>query len=189
MLSRCLALLAASAFAAGSHSRAAEMTATSQNGQWTNYSGTDDKGSPVCALEAHDPDKRIGIKYYVKSRIMQFLIEKKSWDIPRGTVVFLSVSFNGGQPWELAANGFQDTIAAGIPDSSGGLFLEKFRTALTATITFKDGDEGAWSFPMDRSADAIVDLSHCAVKADEPAQVAPRTQPFTRPPPRSAFGF
>lgn len=165
------------------------------HGAWSTLSGmsTDDK--PMCIVADEGHNWFFAYKYEAGYHFITGQIVKKSWDIPKGTHIPITIRVDNYAPWSVNGVGSGDQILWPIKGSALNKFSAQFKVGQELSIIFDSGTEPAWHLSLDGSYGATDRMVQCIenVRAslDSPPQsdsTAPSqpyspapTQPFAAP--------
>jgi hypothetical protein len=153
-------------------------------GAWDAVAGTVDDGTWMCGARITGADRVFIVKWFEKTHNVAIHVGKRSWVIPPGTKVNMTLRFDQNDVWSGSAEAFAGSmLELGI--NNPAKFLLELGQANTLEIAFPDGSEGAWVARMVGSQAAIARMQACVRDRVQPAE-AP-TQPFGRGTPTQPF--
>lgn len=171
-LACCLALAATPAMA--------EMTRTYSSGQWSAFSGTLDGNHPVCAMSTTGPDgRRIAIQQNAGETGLHMLLDKSSWNIPRGTPINVALQIDQNATMALQGKGNGSEVNVDLPFDQAVPMMRELRKGLQLRLFFPGGNEPMWHGGLAGTAAVMNAFNDC--RAGLVAAASGPTQPYAAP--------
>ncbi len=154
---------------------------------WRFYSGTSQRGVPLCGAIAsfagEDMDRIVKIEVRRGHDAVTLVIAKNEWQIPRGLAVPVKLDFGDGSPLTLVATGDGQMLHLVIPTRATENFLWQLSGQPAMRVYYPTGSETSWVVPSTGARDAIHKMVECTT-----ANARLPTEPFAESVPTPPWG-
>lgn len=158
------------------------------HGAWTTLSGVSSDDTPMCVVADTGRNWFFAYKYEAGYNFIMGQLFKKSWSIPKGTQIPITIRVDNYGPWTVNGNGNGSEILWQIRGDAISKFTAQFKIGEQLTITFETGNEPPWHLSLDGSYGATDTMVSCIRNVrsslggpSQPYSAAP-SQPFTPAP-------